>query len=148
MTTDSSQVMRVLDRCLATARSGSERLPGVAAAAARAKRDPDMHTAISLLLGADDAAMSWETWRRAVAAAREGRLSCPRGDGPVRRMLLSCQTASGTDRRTAAALAELFLAAIALELSSLGTRQGRRLRNGAEHGDVAAVRVLSSGRLP
>lgn len=43
MITESSQVMRVLDRCLDTAGPGSGTEPGVVAAAARAKADPHMH---------------------------------------------------------------------------------------------------------
>lgn len=50
MSADSYQVIRVLDRCLDTAESDSDTTPDVAAAAARAKADPDMHAAISVLL--------------------------------------------------------------------------------------------------
>lgn len=155
MSTDSTQVMRVLDRCLDTAGSDSGTVPGVAAAAARAKADPDMHHAITLLLAAVNTTSSWDCWRRALAAAREAQSGnytcslterCDR-DSPIRRIFVSCEAASEAtgeaDRRTAAALAELFLAAIALESSSLGTDRSRKLRNLAAHSDVAAARALS-----
>jgi hypothetical protein len=71
MTTDSSQIMRVLDRCLHDAGADSDNAPEVAAAAARAKADPGMHDAISLLLAEEHEASSWECWRRALATARE-----------------------------------------------------------------------------
>jgi hypothetical protein len=41
------------------------------------------------------------------------------------------------------ALAQTLLAAVMLEMSSLGTDRSRELRNRAVHGDVAAVRVWS-----
>ena len=71
MSTDSSQVMRVLDRCLDTAGPDSSTVPGVAAAAAKAKTDPDMHEAISLLLAAEGETTSWDCARHIMAAARE-----------------------------------------------------------------------------
>jgi DNA-binding CsgD family transcriptional regulator len=158
MSTDSTQVMRVLDRCLDTAGSGSGTVPGVAAAAAKARTDPEMHNAISLILAAGNVTTrSRECWRLALAAVREagsGEYPCSlaeRCDGndgttPIRRMLRSCQTASQAagepDRRTAAALAELFLAAIMLEMSSLGTDRSRQLRNLVAHSDIAAARNL------
>jgi hypothetical protein len=40
MSTDSTQVMRVLDRCLDTAPTGSDTVPGMTAAATVAKADP------------------------------------------------------------------------------------------------------------
>jgi hypothetical protein len=83
MTTDSSQVMRVLDRCLDTAGPGSSTVPGVAAAAARAKTDLHMHLAISLLLAAEGGTTSWECAHHIMAAARESesgdRTSPPAG---------------------------------------------------------------------
>jgi hypothetical protein len=59
MSTDSTQVMRVPDRCLHTARSGSDTVPGVAAAATFAKADPDLHQALAQLLDAEDETLSW-----------------------------------------------------------------------------------------
>ncbi len=157
MSTDSTQVMRVLDRCLNTAGSGSGTVPGVAAAAAKAMTDPEMHHAISLLLAEGNATTRpWECWRRALAAVREGEAEsgeytcslaeCCDGTTPIRQMLRSCETSSQAadepDRGTAAALAELFLAAIVLEMSSLGTDHSRQLRNLVAHSDVAAARNL------
>lgn len=153
MSTDSAQVMRVLDRCVDTARSGSGTVPGVAAAAALAKADPDLHDAISRLLTAQDATSSWECWSGAMAATREAqsgnfaRLERCGKTTPFSRLVRSCKAASraagAVDHRTAAILIEALLAGVMLEMSSLGNDRSRELRNRAVHSDVAAVRVLS-----
>lgn len=70
MSTDTAQVMRVVDRCLDTARLSSETIPEVAAAAARAKADPQMRQAIAMLL-ATTTISTWTCWHRAMTAARE-----------------------------------------------------------------------------
>jgi hypothetical protein len=145
--------MRVLDRVLDTAESDSDAAPGVVAAAAKAKADPGMHDTISLLLAQQQGTGSWKCWRRALAAAREARSddrmhSITGWDttGPIRRVFSSCAHASRAagepDSQTAAALAELLLGAIVVEMSSLGADRGRQLRNRADHSDVATVRTL------
>jgi len=151
MSADSHQVMRVLDRCLDTAESDRDSAPDVAAAAARAKADPDMHAAISVLLAEERGAITLECWRRALAIAREAGQSAwlcsfnEHGDAasPVRQMFSSCHEASGVagepDAEVTVTLAQLFLAAIMVERSSLGDDRSRRLRNAAAHGDVAAA---------
>jgi hypothetical protein len=153
MTTDSSQVMQVLDRCLDVAGTDSNAAPKVAAAAARAKADPDMHDAISQLLAEEQEASSWECWRRALATARKyesgdlvpcSRLQRCDTASPISQMFSSCVAASGAPGEpdswdAAITLAELFLGIIMLEMTSLGTDEGRRLRNRAAHGDVAAA---------
>ncbi len=154
MTTDSSQVLRVLDRCLDTAASDSDTVPGVAAAAAKAKTDPDMHQAISLLLAAEHGTPSWECAHHVMAAAQDaesGNCACSLAEhcdsaAPALVVLNSCNAASratsGADRGTALALAGMVLAAILLERSSLGTDRSRRLRNLVAHSDVAAALTL------
>jgi hypothetical protein len=72
MSTDTAQVMRVVDRCLDTARFSSGTSPDMAAAAARAKADPQMHQAIAALL-ATTAISTWTCWQHAMTAAREAR---------------------------------------------------------------------------
>jgi len=72
MSTDTAQVMRVVDRCLDTARVSSGTSPEMAAAAARAKADPQMHQAIAALL-ATTAISTWTCWQHAMTAAREAR---------------------------------------------------------------------------
>jgi len=152
MNTDSTQIMRVLDRCLDTARSGSNTAPGMAAAAACAKTDPELHHAISLLLAQENKTGSQECWTRAMATIRNaepGSSPCSRSDrrDPITRILSICKTASRAtgeaDHQTATALAEMLLAAIMLETSSLGTNNARQLRNRAAHSDIAAARALS-----
>ncbi len=71
MSTESIQVMRVLDRYLDTAGPGSGPGPGVAAAAARAKADPDVHDALSQLLAEECPETSRESWRCGLAFLRE-----------------------------------------------------------------------------
>ena len=177
MSTDTAQIMRVVDRCLDTARFSSGTIPEVAAAAVRAKADPQMHQAIAALL-ATTAISTWTCWQHAMTAAREAAAagsrdldhSCPENrdtaepvyyavmvDGypsshcdeaaPFAQIFTSCEVASrdvgATDSRTPAALAELFLSAVAVEKSSLGTDCGRRLRNLAAHDDVLATIRLS-----
>jgi hypothetical protein len=150
MTTDSRQVMRVLDRCLDAAGSGSNSAAAVAAAVARAKLDPGLRAAITVLLTEGDEAESLEAVRRVLAVRARGSGDLPHAapgnddmGGPVRRIFISCteatRAAGEPDCWAAAALAELFLAAIALERSSLGTDRGRELRNRVAHGDVAAA---------
>jgi len=151
MGADSHQVMRVLDRCLDTAESGRDTAPDVAAAAARAKADPDMHDAISVLLAEEPGTTTWECLLRFLTAARQTeaadcmQCSFERCDntGPVMQMFSSCHAASGVagepDAEVAVTLAQLFLAAIMVERSSFGDDRSRRLRNAAAHGDVAAV---------
>jgi hypothetical protein len=150
MTTDSSQVMRVLDRCLDATESRSDTLPGVAAAVARAKADPRMHDAITVLLSEGNETELLECLRRALAVRARGSCNLPHASAghcdmgsAMRVIFMSCTNATRDtgqpDCWIAAALAELFLAAIALERSSLGTDQGRRLRNRVAHRDVAAA---------
>jgi hypothetical protein len=152
MTTDSSQVMQVLDRCLDVAGTDSNAAPKVAAAAARAKADPDMHDAISVLLAEEPGTTTWECWRRALAVARQAEPGdnlalycgeCHDSVSPVRQVFSSCQAASGVagepDAVVAVTLAQLFLAAIMVERSSLGDDRSRQLRNAAAHGAVAAA---------
>ncbi len=151
MSADSYQVMRVLDRCLDTAESDRDTAPDVAAAAARAKADPDMHDAISVLLAEEPGTTTWECWRRFLTAARQAeaadcmQCSFERCDdaSPVRQMFSSCHAASGVggepDAGVTVTLAQLFLAAIMVERSSFGDDRSRRLRNAAAHGDVAAA---------
>jgi hypothetical protein len=152
MSADSRQVMRVLGRCLDTAEASTETDPQVAAAAARAMTDPDLHDAIAVLLVDENVTRSWSCMRRTVAALSEYRdlTNCPDrhcdAGSSVVRIVSSCQAASRAsgqdDIRTARALGELFLAAIVVERSSLGTAQSRQLRNLAAHSDVTAARVL------
>ena len=151
MSADSYQVMRVLDRCLDTAESDSDTAPGVAAAAARAKADRDMHDAISVLLAEEPDAPTLACWRRALATASQAGLSaslcscneCGDDANPIRQVFSSCHAASGVagepDAEVAVTLAQLFLAAIMVERSSFGDDRSRRLRNAAAHGDVAAA---------
>jgi hypothetical protein len=151
MSADSHQVMRVLDRCLDTAESGRDTAPDVAAAAARAKADPDMHDAISMLLAEEQWTTRWECWRRALDAARQaepGDSQCSfdercDDESPIKQVFISCHAASGVagepDAEVAGTLAQLFLAVIMVERSSFGDDRGRRLRNAAAHGDVAAA---------
>lgn len=149
--------MRVLDRCLDTAGPGTGTDPGVAAAAARAKADPGMHDAISLLLAEEQETTSWQRWRRVLAAVRKNESGdcllslterCDNAE-PIRQVFISCKAAAEVagepDHQTAAALAELFLAAVVMEMSSLGTDEGRRLRNLAAHSDVATALTLWRG---
>jgi hypothetical protein len=153
MSTDGTQVMRVLDRCLDTARSGSGAVPGVAAAATFAKADPELRQAVAQLLDEEDGTSSREIWTTVMAAIREaesGTLNhierCER-TRPFSRILSSCTAASravsGADPRTASILAQTLLAAVMLERSSLGNDRSRWLRNSAAHGDVAAALALS-----
>lgn len=151
MSADSYQVMRVLDRCLDTAESGSDTTPYVAAAAARAKADPDMHDAISVLLAEEPGTTTRECSRCALAFARQAEPDDSRpsfdelcdNTGPVKQVFSSCQAASGVggepDAEVAMTLAQLLLAAIMVERSSLGDDRSRRLRNAAAHGAVAAA---------
>jgi len=150
MSADSHQVMRVLDRFLDTAGSGRGTAPDVAAAAARAKADPDMHDAISVLLAeqAEDFAVFWNRGLAAVTQAdAEDCMQCSfercANTGPVRQVFSSCHAASGVagepDAEVAVTLVQLFLAAIMVERSSFGDDRSRRLRNAAAHGDVAAA---------
>lgn len=153
MTTDSSQVMLVLDRCLDIAWTDSDTGPKVAAAAARAKADPGMHEAISQLLAAEPEASSWACWRDALATAREykpgslvrrSRIHRCDDDGPISQVFSSCVAASGAPGEpdswnAAITLTELFLGIVMLERTSFGTDQSRQLRNQAAHGDVAAA---------
>jgi len=65
---------------------------------------------------------------------------------PYRRILRSCAAASRAASRAdsmTAILAQTLLAAVMLEMSSLGTDRSRELCNRAVHSDVAAVRVWS-----
>lgn len=177
MNTDTAQVMRVVDRCLDTVRLSNETIPEMAAAAARAKADPQMRQAIAMLL-ATPAISTWTCWHRVMAAAREAReaglrhldcsslgnddaaelarhtLTLDKHDSqpcdqaaPLAQIFTSCKAASrdvgATDSRTPAALAELFLSAVAVEKSSLGTSRSRRLRNLAARDDVLASTRLS-----
>ena len=153
MSTDGTQVTRVLDRCLATAPPSSDTVPGVAAAATFAKADPDLHKAIAQLMDAEDETFSVECLTAAMAAVREAEPGnfaaierCEKTNS-FRRIVRSCKAASRaadeTDHRTASILIEMILAGVMLEMSSLGADRSRELRNRAVHGDVAAVRVLS-----
>lgn len=151
MTTDSCQVLWVLERFLDTTESDSDTAPRLVAAAARAKADPCMHYAILGMLAEEDQASSWGWWRSSLATAREGEHDdlpasftehCDEAS-PIGRMLSSCVAASRTagepDGWTAVALAELVLGIIMLEGSSFGTNRSRKLRNQAAHGDVATA---------
>lgn len=177
MSTDTAQIMRVVDRCLDTALLNGEAIPEVAAAAARVKADPQMRQAIAMLL-ATASTSTWTCWQRAITAAREAGTAgfrdldyhCPENHdtaepshrtvlldkhasshcdevAPFEQIFTSCEAASrdvgATDSGTPTALAELFLSAVALEKSSLGTVRGRRMRNLAAHGDVLAAIRLS-----
>jgi hypothetical protein len=157
MSTDSTQVMRVLDRCLDSAPSSSGTAPGVAAAVDFAKADPDLHKAIAQLLHAVDETISRDCRSTAIAAVWEAVREAESGNfarierceetSSFGRIVRSCKAASRaageTDHRTAAILIEMVLAAVMLEMSSLGTDRGRQLRNRVVHADVAAARALS-----
>jgi hypothetical protein len=156
MSTDSTQVMRVLDRCLDTAPSSGGTAPGVAAAATFAKADPDLHKAIAQLLDTEDGTFSWDCWSTVMAAVREAESGnfasierCEKTSS-FRRIVRSCKAASQAadepDHRTASILIEMVLAAAWLEMSSLGTDRSRQLRNRVVHSDVAAA-LASSRRL-
>jgi hypothetical protein len=148
MSADTMQVMRVLERCVGAA-EGSGAAPGVAAAAARVKADPRMHAVIWLLLSEqrDEIALSWGSWRRALADAREAGscellnnlARCP-GAGHMREMISGCQEAAGqAGPRTTATLAEMLVSIIMLESTSLGSDRSRDLRNSTSSRDAAAA---------
>jgi hypothetical protein len=144
--------MRVLDRCLDIAGPDSSTVPGVAAAAAQARTDPDMHRAISVLLaveGESEAAVL-KHMRLIMTVATHADADHIRSiaelrdlESPAIQVFSSCQAASraadASEPRTAVVLAGMLLAAVVVEKSSLGGGQCRQMRNRVVHGDVTAA---------
>jgi transcriptional regulator with XRE-family HTH domain len=118
VSTDSGQVMRVLGRYIEAAGTGDETARGIADAAKRAHTDPEFHEALARLLAdqpcSPEALCAFRTW--------------------------VSRTTYGAEPGSTTALADALLAAILLESSSLGSPNGRKLRDRAARLGVASVR--------